>query len=173
MERTEWLDFSHIQRNQPAPSFRLNSSRGGTVALSDDRGRKNLVLVFLPGLDGPGCRAALQNFADRYREYQAGAAQVLVVVSSPAAQRALEEGAAYPFPVLADLEGDVRRAYTALLPVPVGDDQPVVFILDRYRAPYVAWTGPEPDDPALQDEFLDWLDFMEFQCPECGAPEWP
>ena len=131
------------------------------------------MLVFLPGLDGPGCRAALQNFADRYREYQAGAAQVLVVVSSPAAQRALEEGAAYPFPVLADLEGDVRRAYTALLPVPVGDDQPVVFILDRYRAPYVAWTGPEPDDPALQDEFLDWLDFMEFQCPECGAPEWP
>jgi len=173
MERTEWLDFSHIQRNQPAPSFRLNSSRGGTVALSDDRGRLNLVLVFLPGLDGPGCRAALQNFADRYREYQASAAQVLVVVSGPAAQGALEEATAYPFPVLADPEGEARRAYIALLPAPVGDDQPVVFILDRYRAPYVAWTGSQPDDPALQDEFLDWLDFMEFQCPECGAPEWP
>ena len=145
----EWLDFSHLQRDRPAPSFRLNSSRGGTVALSDERGRLNLVLVFLPGLDCPGCRAALQNFADRYREYQAGAAQVLVVVSGPAAQGALEEEAAYPFPVLADPEGDTRRAYAALLPVPVRGD------------------------PALQDEFLDWLDFMEFQCPECRAPEWP
>ncbi|MGB9870211.1 MAG: redoxin domain-containing protein [Anaerolineae bacterium] len=160
----EWLDFSHSQRDRPAPTFRLESSRREPVAFSDYRGRRNLVVLFLPGLDCPGCRTVLENFADRYSAYRERAAEVLAVISGPGAPSALEE--TYPFPLLADPDGAARQAYGALLPTPVPDHQSIVFILDRYRAPYIAWTGPDPGNPALQDEFLDWLDFIEFQCPE-------
>jgi len=166
LNKMEWFDFSHIQRERPAPSFRLESSQGESVVLSDYRGRKNLVLFFLVELDCSWCRAALQNFADRQREYQERVAQVLVVVSGPAAQLALEEAEAYPSPVLADPEGTARQAYAAILPAPVRDNEPLVFVLDRYGAPYAALICPEPGDPTLQREILEWLDFIEFQCPE-------
>jgi len=162
----EWFRFFHTQRDQPAPAPWLNSSRGERIALSYYRGRKNLVLFFFPGLDCPGCRVALQNLADHQREYQEREAQVLVVVSGPAAQPALREAGAHPFPVLADPEGTARQAYIAILSAPVRDDEPLVFVLDRYGVPYAALICPAPDDPALQGEILEWLDFIEFQCPE-------
>jgi hypothetical protein len=42
----------------------------------------------------------------------------------------------------------------------------MLFVLDRYGAPYAALTGPELDDPGLQQEVLEWLAFIEVQCPE-------
>jgi hypothetical protein len=49
----------------------------------------------------------------------------------------------------------------------------VVFIIDRYGAPYTALVGAEPGDPALHREILEWIGFIEMQCPECGIAEWP
>jgi len=40
------------------------------------------------------------------------------------------------------------------------------FVLDRYGAPHVAFLSDRPDDPAIQDEFLDWLFGIELECPE-------
>lgn len=161
----ERFSFSHLQRDQPAPSFRLKSSRDGLIALSDYREQSNLVIVFLHSLDCPRYQRALQNFVDYQREYQENSAQVLVVVSGPAAQSALEEAEAYPFPVLADPESTARRAYAVLLSVPV-EDEPMIFILDRYGAPYAALICSDLSDPSLQKEILKWLDFIEIQCPE-------
>ncbi len=167
----EWFSFSPIQRDRPAPAFRLPSSLGRPVALSDYRERGNLVLIFLPGLDA-GSRAALQNFAADMQEYEHWAARVLVIISGPGAESALEEAMAYPFPVLADPEGTVRKAYTALRP-DLALEEPMVFVLDRYGGPYAALAPSDLNDPALRQEILRWLTFIEIQCPECGAPEWP
>jgi len=90
----------------------------------------------------------------------------LVVVPTPVAELAVAETAeAYPFPLLADPEGTTRRAYAALLPGEP-DEGAMVFVLDRYGAPYAALICPEPDDPALPREVLEWLGFIELQCPE-------
>lgn len=168
----EWFRFSHLRRDRPAPDFRLPSAQGVPVAPSDYYGRHNLVLLFLPGLDCPKCRAALEIFAAHRREYEEQAARVLVILTGPDAEIALGRVEGVPFPVLADPDGTVRRAYTALLPAPVGEEI-LVFVLDRYRGPQVALVGPDPDDLSLHREILKWLTFFEIQCPECGAPEWP
>ncbi|MBC7227627.1 MAG: redoxin domain-containing protein [Thermoflexales bacterium] len=168
----EWFRFSHLRRDQPAPAFRLPSAQGTVVAPSDYQGRRNLVLLLLPDLECPACRAALRNFSAHREEYEEQAAQVLVILTGPDAEAALGETKDWPFPVLADPGGAVRQAYTALLPVPVGEE-PLVFVLDRYRGPQVALAGRDLDDPSLHREILKWLTFFEIQCPECGAPEWP
>lgn len=168
----EWFRFSHLRRDQPAPGFRLPSAQGGLVAPSDYHGRQNLVLLFLPDLDCPECRAALENFVAHRREYEEQAAQVLVILTGPDAEAVLGQAKELPFPVLADPDGTVRQAYAALLPSPVGEE-PLVFVLDRYRGPQVALAGRDLDDPSLHREILKWLTFFEIQCPECGAPEWP
>ncbi len=167
-----WFHFSHLQRDRPAPPFRLPSSLGRPVASADYLGRHNLVLLFLPGLDRTEYQTALESFAARRQEYEEQAAQVLVIFSGPRAESVLKEGGDFPVPLLADAEGSVRRAYAALLPEPVGEE-PMVFVLDRYRGPLAALSSPALDDPAVHREILQWLTFFEIQCPECGAPEWP
>jgi hypothetical protein len=77
----------------------------------------------------------------------------------------------YPFPVLADQEGIARARYADLVGVgpeaPGSDHSPIMlFVLDRYGAPYAATVLDEPDDPELQVDLLEWLDFIEIQCPE-------
>ncbi len=167
-----WFRFSHIQRDRPTPPFRLPSSQGEPVSPADYLGRSNLVLLFLPGLDSPGCRRALEHFAAHRQEYEEQATQILAIFSGPGAESVLKEGRDFPFPLLADPEGDVRQAYAALLPEPVGAE-PMVFVLDRYRGPLAALVSPELENPAIHREILQWLMFVEIQCPECGAPEWP
>ncbi len=167
----EWFSFSHTRRDRRAPAFRLPSSLGRPVALSDYHERGNLVLIFLPGMDA-GYRSALWNLAADLGEYEHWAARVLVILSGPDATSALKDAGSYPFPVLADREGTVRQAYAALLPVPPGE-KPIVFVLDRYGGPYAALAPADLDDPDLRKEILRWLTFIEIQCPECGAPEWP
>lgn len=168
----EWFRFSHLRRDQPAPAFRLPSAQGVLAAPSDYYGRKNLVLLFLPDLDCPECRATLKNFAAHRQEYEEQDAQVLVICTGPDAEAVQGQRENIPFPLLADPDGAVRQAYAALLPAPIGEE-PLVFVLDRYRGPQVALIGRDLDAPSLHQEILKWLTFFEIQCPECGAPEWP
>ena len=159
-----WYAFPENARNRIAPPFRLLSSEGRPIALADYRGRSNLVLFFAHGLDCAPCRAALVAFAAHSADYRARAAEVLVV--SPTMMDETLPATHVGPPVLSDPAGEVRRAYAALLPNGTGDDQVLLFVLDRYGAPYAALACPEADAPTLQQEVLEWLAFIEVQCPE-------
>jgi hypothetical protein len=74
--------------------------------------------------------------------------------------------------VLADPENKVRRSYLELMP-DGSQEGNVVFVIDRYGAPYAALAGAEAGDPAVHEEILEWLAFIGIQCPECGIAEWP
>ncbi len=158
-----WYAFPEGSRRRPAPPFRLPSSQGRLISLADYRGRSNLVLFFAHGMDCAACRRALERFAGHGADYRAQAAEVLAVLP-----RAIDEGLTPPIPgllSLADPEGETHRAYAALLP-DGGAGDVWLFVLDRYGAPYAALAGPEADDPELQQEVLEWLAFIEVQCPE-------
>lgn len=73
--------------------------------------------------------------------------------------------------MLADPENKVRCRYLELMPG--GSQENVVFVIDRYGAPYAALAGAEAGDPAVHEEILEWLGFIGIQCPECGIAEWP
>jgi peroxiredoxin len=148
-----------------APAFSLPSGRNGPVALSSYRGRRNLVLFFATRWEREQDRAALRAFARRYGDYQADQTEVLAVLpASQAAVAGLQAELELPFPLLADAEEKVRASYAALLPTQ--PDSALVFVLDRYRAPYAAVVDADPADPTLHREILDWIDFIELQCPE-------
>src|SRR5580692_10214273 len=58
-----WLFSDPLPAGTPAPDFSLPDDSGKTVTLSKLRG-KNVVLVFYPGDDTPGCTKQLCQFRD-------------------------------------------------------------------------------------------------------------
>jgi thioredoxin-dependent peroxiredoxin len=61
----EWLFSSPLPPGTPAPDFTLPDQDGTQVSLASLRG-KNVVLVFYPGDDTPGCTKQLCEFRDHW-----------------------------------------------------------------------------------------------------------
>jgi peroxiredoxin len=161
-----WHSFSEDQRRRSAPVFCLPSTHGDKVELAAYRGRRNLVLFFPHGVECVNCQVALKTFAAQRSEYTRQEAEILAILPASVEQvAALKEGLALPFPLLADAQGGVHDAYTALFSDTRNGDA-MVFVLDRYNAPYAALVGSEPTAPSVHREIIDWLDFIELQCPE-------
>ncbi|WBL36102.1 thioredoxin-dependent thiol peroxidase [Tepidiforma flava] len=96
-----------------APAFSLPDQDGKTVSLADFAG-KWVVLYFYPKDDTPGCTKEACSFRDRHAELQAKGAVVLGVSGdSSASHRKFADKYALPFPLLADTEHEVARAYGA------------------------------------------------------------
>ncbi len=162
------VQFPGSQRRAPAPDFRLDSAAGKPVALVDYRDRSNLVLFFADGVDDETLRRVMDNFYARRFDYQAQNARVLAIVDAPPPEEiSAGEGAEARFAaVLADPGGSTRATYAGLLPGEIDDGAALFFVLDRYGTPHVAFLSDRPDDPAIQDEFIDWLFGIELECPE-------
>ena len=67
---------------QPAPSFTLPSSDGGTLALDDLRG-SIVVLYFYPRDNTPGCTAEAHEFAEATDDFRAAGATVIGMSADP------------------------------------------------------------------------------------------
>jgi hypothetical protein len=162
--RKIWIRFDESDRRAPAPQFELQTPAGSWVALSDFRGRQNLVLYFDPILGG-GVRVArdLQAFARLVADYDLHDARVLAVLSgSPPDSAGLDA-----LLILQDPAGSARRDYAALLDASlVSDQDSLLFILDRFGAPYAAQAAGSWDQIEKHAEIIGWLDFIGMLCPE-------
>ena len=69
----------HPQPGTPAPDFRLRAAGDGEIALSDYRGRANVVLWFSKGLFCPYCRRNMARLSQGYAAIRARDAEVLQV----------------------------------------------------------------------------------------------
>lgn len=152
--------------SMPAPYFALPSGFGRRVAIDYYRSRLNVVLCFLDDADSEGTTRALQALAEQRPRYQREEAEVLAVLPVPIeAVTELQQSLKLPYPLLADPEGGTRCRFEALLTeAPPGGT--LVFVLDRFNAPFAVLGGAPLDDPALQREILEWLAFVGLQCPE-------
>ncbi len=100
-----------LTQGQPAPDFTLPRDGGGTVSLSDLRGRK-VVLFFYPGDSTPSCTTEAQDFTALAPRFEsAGAAVLGVSTGSVAAKDKFVMKAGLGVPLLADEGGEVLRAY--------------------------------------------------------------
>ena len=98
------------QVGDPAPRFRLPSAEGPTVALSDHRGRRPVLLVFYPFAFSRICTSEL----DGMRDHAVDGVQLLAVSCDPKySLKAFAREQGYPFPLLSDFwpHGEVSRAY--------------------------------------------------------------
>jgi hypothetical protein len=48
---------------------------------------------------------------------------------------------------------------------------PAVVIVDRFGEIWAAWEGGADHRLPSSKDVIEWLDFLEVQCPECEPPE--
>ena len=99
---------------EPAPDFTLPGTGGRDYSLSEYQGRP-VVLAFYPGDDSMVCTQQLCRYNDDMAEFAALDAQVLGI--SPQSVDSHERFAAkhgYTFPLLADVDKAVAKAYGSL-----------------------------------------------------------
>jgi len=94
-----------------APVFTAKDTNGNTVSLSDYAG-KTVILYFYPKDDTPGCTKQACGFRDNYADYQSKNIAVLgVSADDEAAHQAFTQKYNLPFPLLADVDRSIIKAY--------------------------------------------------------------
>jgi len=100
-----------IEEGKPAPDFELESDAGGTVKLSDLRG-KPVVLYFYPKDDTPGCTRQALGIRDSWGEFQRAGAEVFgISADTPASHKRFKAKYSLPFTLLADPEHKLAEPY--------------------------------------------------------------
>lgn len=108
-----WLFSDPLPAGAAAPDFTLPDQLGHTVKLSELRGR-NVVLVFYPGDDTPGCTKQLCAFRDRWSAVKARGAEIFGINPQSAAKHEkFREKFHFPFPLLVDQGQKVAELYHA------------------------------------------------------------
>jgi peroxiredoxin Q/BCP len=98
----------------PAPDFDAATTDGKHVSLKDYRGKK-LVMYFYPMDDTPGCTKQACSLRDHNAEIVAKGAAVLgVSTQGEESHQAFTKKFKLNFPLLADTDGSVGRAYGTL-----------------------------------------------------------
>lgn len=94
-----------------APAFTTKDTNGNTVSLSDLAGKK-VVLYFYPKDDTPGCTKQACSFRDSYADYEGKNIVVLgVSKDDEGAHQQFTQKYNLPFPLLADVDGSIIKAY--------------------------------------------------------------
>jgi peroxiredoxin Q/BCP len=128
-----------LKPGDPAPDFEGVTTDGTRVSLKGYRGKK-LVMYFYPKDDTPGCTKQACSLRDHDREIAAKGAAVLgVSTQGESSHQAFTEKYKLNFPLLADTDGSVGRAYGTLggpgilskLKSAVGYADRVTFVIDE------------------------------------------
>ncbi len=100
-----------LKPGDPAPDFDALTTDGKRVSLRDYRGKK-LVMYFYPMDDTPGCTKQACSLRDHNAELAAKGASVLgVSTQGEKSHQAFTKKYNLNFPLLADTDGKVGRAY--------------------------------------------------------------
>ena len=103
-----------LKAGDPAPDFTAKTTDGKTVSLADFRGKK-LVMYFYPKDDTPGCTKQACSLRDHNADIvKKGAAILGVSTQDEASHQKFTEKYKLNFPLLADTDGAVGRAYGTL-----------------------------------------------------------
>lgn len=98
----------------PAPDFSLPSTRG-EIRLSERLRERAVLLVFYPGDDTPVCTKQLCDYRDNLSVFEDLGVDVLAVnPQGIESHERFAEKHALPFPLLADADKSVCRAYGAI-----------------------------------------------------------
>jgi len=152
--------------------FHLREADGGQVSLWDYHGRRNLVLFFMHSAECSGCRKLLELISSAYDQLVAEEGEILVVVHAHLSDAAaLKHEMGLRCPVLSDVSGEVFKQYGLL----GSGKKPraAIVVSDRFGEIYHVSISGEEHRLASVEDILSWLGFIEIQCPESGAPEWP
>lgn len=96
----------------PAPQFTLQDETGNSVRLADYFGKRDVVLVFYPGDNTPGCTKQLCGIRDDWSKFKAKNVAVFGVNPADAASHmSFLKKFTFPFPLLVDNGQKVAGEY--------------------------------------------------------------
>ena len=142
-----------LKAGDEAPDFELRSHRGGTVKLSDFRGKKNVVVAFHPLAFTPVCATQMTNYQAELPAFDAADTAVLglSVDAQPAKSAWARELGTIDFDLLSDFhpQGEVARKFGVLREG--GISERAVFLVDK--AGKIAWAKVYhiPEQPPVAD----------------------
>lgn len=117
------------ETGETAPDFTLESTKG-TIRLSERLAKSAVLLVFYPGDDTPVCTRQLCDYRDSLGDFRGLGVDVIAVnPQSLDSHRRFAEKHDLPFPLCADPDRSVCRAYGAV--GMLGTTRRVLFLVDR------------------------------------------
>jgi peroxiredoxin len=148
-----------LKAGDEAPDFELRSHRGGTVRLSDFRGRKNVVLAFHPLAFTPVCATQMTGYeTDQPKLADRDAVVLGISIDAQPAKAAWAKAlGSLTFDLLSDFHphGAVAQSY-GVFRTADGISERAVFVVDKQGR--VAWSRVYdiPEQPG-NDEVLQAL----------------
>ncbi len=105
--------MAFLNKGDKAPDFTVKDQDGKMVSLKDFKGQK-VILYFYPKADTPGCTAESCNLRDNYDDLL-GRGYKIIGVSPDTVEKQKKFAEKYnlPFPLLADTDLEVIKAYGA------------------------------------------------------------
>ena len=118
MAQTATPPKTNLKVGDMAPDFTLPSTAGGTVKLSDFRGKKNVVLAFYPAAFTGGCTKEMQGYQFNLGQFEGADTQVFgISTDNSPSQKRFAEDLKVAFPMLSDFaKRDVSKQYGVLMP---------------------------------------------------------
>ena len=130
-----------LTAGQSAPDFELRSHKGGTVKLSDFRGKKNVVLAFHPLAFTPVCANQMKGYESNLGQFEQADAAVLGVSidAQPAKSAWAKSLDSISYDLLSDFHphGDVAKKY-GVFREKEGFSERAIFVIDK--AGKIAWS---------------------------------
>lgn len=154
-----------LRRGQCVPDVPFVTVDDQSVRIADFKGRYNLLLVAARDPAHP----LLDLLAQRQAEITERETVTIAFIASNRNEglRACQRRG-WPFLAAADPDG----AVTNRLGIAPGETA-AVCITDRWGEVFFLSEVPGGGETTYVDELLRWLDFVEYQCPECFPSEWP
>jgi thioredoxin-dependent peroxiredoxin len=133
-----------------APDFTLQATQGGkvfTFNLGDALKKGPVVLYFYPAAFTPGCTVEAHDFADAIDKYKAMNATVIGVSHDPLdkLQKFSVSECRSKFPVAADTDQTVEKAYDAVLPQNAQYANRTSYVIATDGTVYYSYTNLQPD----------------------------
>ncbi len=150
------------------PDATLPTLDGEQFPLDRYRGRSPLILLMLGAGDIAEPGVTLLNVLTKARtEIRAEGAALLAITASDL--ESAEGVWRWPLLLTLDHEGALHRRVGAV--DDAGRPTLELFITDRFREIYAVLRPEQAGWPATGSDVLEWLTFVEIQCPECNPPE--
>ncbi|MCF8267141.1 MAG: redoxin domain-containing protein [Ignavibacteriales bacterium] len=146
-----------VKVGDKAPDFTIKNHNLENVTLSEQIGKKNIVLLFFPMVNTSVCEKELCSFRDGMKEYENLDAQIYgISVDGPFPQKMWVEKHNFNFPLLSDFNKEVSPMYGAFYDIWVpgkfdlkGVSKRAAFVIDKQGivryAEVLESAGNEPD----------------------------
>ena len=132
-----------------APNFTAQTTDGGTVSLHDFRGKQNVLLMFYPTDDTPGCTRQMCTARDEGAEYAAAnVARFGVNDGSMASHQRFRDKYELDFPLILDTDREIARAFGTLRET--GGIARSTFLIDTHGRIVFAAPGAHGADEVLE-----------------------